>query len=455
MSKVVSRTWSRQRLPRLVEQEGVEEAIIRLAGFPTPLPLVIIDNLSNLPAGERLSLLLRLARAPHSPISQVHFLRLVHAFRDEAPTYRRLARLTSKALLSAQGKQAFELFRTFLGWVSSEAAFWPGISDRSAASRLALVWAHAHRLYALLLPKNANPTAFGTFFAGQRRLSEELFARSSEYYADVAHPHQLLHVNFVLCGLSYAFNQRAPSYLNKALQNFLAPEKNPGIKYAYRDLARAKNHLGSFINNELRAALMSAEQSDLQEAESSQALKTLFAKGLDEANATSKYDKVWDYSHIILGDLPPYPEASQTLAQVLQKANFVELTKQDIANGMTALQSASQQVRHLEDDSAKSYFKAQLTAVSQLLASQYKVRGERDPEGALSILAESILGVCTSESAAEETVLEAKELFAQLVEAWPEVAVRLRPVTQRLVEELPPRQAKHFWPLLLQLRAER
>ena len=96
---------------QLTEEEGLEIAIERLASFPTPLPQVIVDRVKALAVNERLSLVLWLARAPRSPLSQLHFLRLLNEFRDEARIYRRLARHITRSFCSIDGTKTFKAFQ--------------------------------------------------------------------------------------------------------------------------------------------------------------------------------------------------------------------------------------------------------------------------------------------------------------------------------------------------------
>ena len=247
---------------QLIEEESLEAAIKRLVSFPTPLPEIAIDSVKALAEEERLSLMLRLARAPRSPLSQLHFLRLADEFRGENPTYRRLARRVAQALLNVDGARTFEAFQTLLGWVSNESPFWSTVAEVQPTTRLALVWAHTHQLFSILVSENSDLAEFTAFFSYQRRLSSEMLVRSPTYWSDIAHPHQLYHINFVLCGLSYALNDSVPPYLKPLLQDLLDPNKNSEMKFSYRDFSRAANSLASFFTSDFREAIISAVGSE-------------------------------------------------------------------------------------------------------------------------------------------------------------------------------------------------
>ncbi len=440
---------------QLTEEEGLEAAVKRLACFPVPLPQGVINEVRALAEKDRLDLVLRLARAPRSPLSQLHFLRLVDEFRDEARAYRRLARHTAQSLLGVDGVKTFDAFQALLHWVSSESQVWPEVADWPPATRLALVWTHTHRLFSILTPEGTDLTRFTAFFSYQRRLSAELFVRSPAYWFDVAHPRQVYHINFLLCGLSYALNRTVPPYLAPPLRDLLDPEKNGGMRFTYRDLDRATNSLDSFFTNAFRETLVGTLQAEHRRAASAESFRDPLVNALDKIDVEGEEYLVWLYIQVLLGELPPYPEAVQKLTQTVLLTDFVALTKRRPQDGLLALHAASVQTRHLISEKAKQHVKAHLISVCRHLASEYDERGERNPETALSMLSESVFNICAGETEEEGVLTEVERLLTRMVDGWPALAANLRPVVQRFCEEMPPSQAKHFWPLLIRLRAER
>ena len=227
------------------------------------------------------------------------------------------------------------------------------------------------------------------------------------------------------------------------------------MRFSYRDLDRATNSLSSFFTNAFRETLVDALQAGHRRAASAESFRDLLVNALNRTGVEGEEYLVWLYVQVLLGELPPYPAAAQELTQTVLATDFVALTERRPQDGLLALHAASLQMRHLINEEARQHVKAQLISVCRHLASEYDERGERNPETALSMLSESVFSMCACETEEEGVLTEAERLLTQMVDEWPALAANLRPVVQRFCEEMPPSQAKHFWPLLIRLRAER
>ncbi len=185
---------------------GVYQAFVRYAGFPAPLPAALVERISNLPEVEKRQLVKSILRTAGSPVSEIHLLHLLaHLAESRDSKYWRLAKRVTKALISSEAAPQFSAFQALLHWSENAFAAWPEAKNWSVADRIAMVWAHTHRVFSSFTYLGINPAWTSERF---RRpdfgLSHDLFGHSAEYCQDIAHPRRLARESFVLSGLSYA-----------------------------------------------------------------------------------------------------------------------------------------------------------------------------------------------------------------------------------------------------------
>ena len=72
----------------------------------------------------------------------------------------------------------------------------------------------------------------------------------------------------------------------------------------------------------------------------------------------------------------------------------------------------------------------------------------------LGPLVDGALALAVAAGSPENVHPEFAALINQLVSVWPSTAPLFKLIALRLSEELPVGQSKHYWPLLIRLRAE-
>jgi hypothetical protein len=74
---------------------------------------------------------------------------------------------------------------------------------------------------------------------------------------------------------------------------------------------------------------------------------------------------------------------------------------------------------------------------------------------AADVLFVAALCISVATDAGDPRLADLTNLLTELVDAWPQLARAYRPVIAAACEELATSDARHFWPLLVRLRAEK
>lgn len=444
----------------LVREEGLFVAIERLTGLPVSLPTPLIEAVAALSVADRRSLFHQLLKASGSPPSKIHVIRLLNRFSEDTEAYFRLARQIAIRLFTARGAEEFDAFAAVLKWVSDDFDHWPEARSWAPETRLAMVWGHAYRIFVILMSTGATVTWIKHTFnqSSRQRMTSEVFDRESAYWFDVTYPRRVDRGAFLLAGLSYGFDNKAKRFGNEAsLENVDGLSELPLL----RDPTLARNRLNSFLGGdrgEKLAHLLGPEQASVY---SRQALKSLVEDKLTGRGEPEQEHLFWASIYAVIGDLPPYEELVSRLEEAIQQTDFVDLTRSNTQTGVIALHTASQLKLNVGNEDLRGYLKEQLVSVTGLLAeldsstSDARTGVEALTEHAeLSTLMDTALALAVATSPPEDVHSEFASLIDQLVSVWPSTASLFKLVALRLCEELPVSQSKHYWPLLLRLRAE-
>lgn len=443
----------------LIREEGLFVAIERLAGLPVSLPTSLTEAVATLSAADRRSLFRQLLKASGSPPSKIHAIRLLNRFSEDTEAYFRLARRMATQLFTVRGAEEFDAFAAVLKWVSDDFDHWSEARSWTPETRLAMVWAHAHRLFAILMSTGATVAWIKHTFnqSVRQRMSSEVFEREPDYWFDVTHPRRVNRGNFLLAGISYGFDNKAQRVGNEAsLEN----AKGLSELSLLRDPTLARNKLNSFLGGdrgEQLSHLLGPEQASVY---SRQALKSLVEDKFANREEPEQEHLFWASIYAVIGDLPPYEELVSRLEEAIQQTDFVDLARSNTQTGMIALHTASQLKLNIGNEDLRCYLKEQLVSVTGLLAELDSSSDERTSVEALmehaglSTLMDTALAIAVATSPSKEVHPKFASLINQLVSVWPSTASFFKLVALRLCEELPVSQSKHYWPLLLRLRAE-
>ena len=452
----------------LLHECGLLEAIDRLFGFPVALPAIMIDGVADLTLEEMHPAVVKLIRVAQSPISQIHLVHTLVRLSDKIPACRRIARQVAINLLSPQGVEECEAFRALLRWTNDEFGYWHDARQWPAPVRLAMVWAHSHRLYCIFKSAGAPVSWIQEYFeTAGRRLPAEIFERHPDFRFDIAHPCQINKEILILTGLAYGLGGAIEKPIDEKLGSLvlaLASQEIEGKPVPNLNLLRdprlAGDCLGSFLALDRGVAfdtLLGSEVGQTFRSESlSSSLEGAFDRIMKGSEQTLAFD--WAMVHSIIGDLPPPQDCVERIKKCLYQIDLTGLFEKEPLFGGILIQTMCSQVGNLHDEDLHIYMKDQLFKIAKHLAkrldNQLPNEGSDEKTKLGSSLLESALNLGLAAIPKDSAAAEFGKIVIQIIETWGEPAREYRPIIQRLCEELPLAYAKDLWPLLIRLRAE-
>lgn len=453
---------------QLIDEEGLPTAIDRLSGLPIPFPPPVVETVAKLSSEDKRKLFRQLLRIAGSPLSKFHLIALLVRFDDETPSFGRLAQHIALGLVGSEAETQFEAFLAVLRWTYSVFYCWPETSTWSAHIRLAMVWAHTHRLFSTFMSVGADPIWIRDTFTHtiQRRLAVEAFERNPDLWFDAAHPRRISRITMLFDGLCYGFGEQV--IVLEEIRNRLFAEafieSEDTILPVYpllTDTTQARNALGTFLYGDSRRELplLSATQRD--GAPTIISLQDWITQAVNTLNETKDALSAWFALSAGLGDLPPRPDLVFPLNTLFGNTDYVELFKKDERLGHIAIQTATIQIVNLHNEPLRQYLKDQMYKIAQhYVKSGTKVTLDNavgnygQPVEMRLLLIEAALNVSLAVEPGQDRIEEFIQLLSQLISTWTAMIPVCKSIVQILVEELPIEQSQKFWPLLMRLRAE-
>jgi hypothetical protein len=412
----------------------------------------------------------RLVRIAGSPLSKVHFIHILIRLNNNHPLYHRLARRVAMSLLNSEGLEDFDAFLILFKWIFEEFGHWPDAQRWPIPLRLAIIWAHSHRLFTIFNSVGL-PAAeiFDVFEERWHKLPCEIFKRDPVYWHDISHPRHVNREGFLLTGLVYAFGDKIESIIDNKLQDLISPLVTLHINDTdmpafglLKDTMLAQNTLNSFLALARGEALFSFFGKESSKGFERKELLSLAKQAIDRLSNSIDQPSDWAIIHAIVGDFPLPENLSKRLIQVLQKTNFVSLIEKDPLAGGIAIQMASSQSINFKNENLCNYIKDQLIGIAKLFAGKPpddstnnpKVEIFNDTKTICMILLESALNLAQTAQSKGSIPEEFGNIIKPIVEAWRLAVYEYRPIIERLCEELPSNEARDLWPTLIRLRAD-
>ena len=449
----------------LTSEEGLQSSIERLAGLPVIFPDVIIESISKFSAEEKRSFIKRLLREPGSPISLLNLLFTLHHLSSGESRYLRLTRRIIGKLLNQQITVKIEAFISLLKWVNNEFGKQQDYRKLTPHVRLALVWAHTHRLFSIFAATGA-PTDFLKETFDQQRITGEMFERNPDYWFDIAHPHLIYRATFLLKGLCYGIGEDAASLIDDRLRSILIQqafhemnEIRMPVPALLLNFKLAYNHLESYLGLDQAEKYVLLFGRDDASRLSTDSLTELTEKILEELIRMKGESGAWAYLYAVISGLPLQEKYTKDLERVIKETNFVTLFDKDITSGKLAMQTACLQIFNLKNEELRIYLKNQLAAITKLVADKKleTASGDSVENSARELsllLAEWALNISLAAREHQSVISDFVEMLTQMLDIWPPMASVIKPVIQSLYEELPITQSHPFLTLYVRLRAD-
>ena len=225
----------------LLEEVGLHDAIVRLAGVPSPLPRSIHVAVEALSSDARRGLLGSLSRSLNvSPIGSAHLARLCALAGQERPGYGRHVRRWARRGVLRSLETRVEAWREVLRVCANELAHVEAFRELPVDVRLCLVWTHGNRIFRILANANANEEWIRDKFGGwSSRLPAEIAFADAAYLAEASHPQHVDLLPFALSAVGYvlgggdvddALRAELSQFIDSQPARLLALFQQPGLR---------------------------------------------------------------------------------------------------------------------------------------------------------------------------------------------------------------------------------
>ena len=351
-----------------------------------------------------------------------------------------------------------EAFITLLTWVGEQFANWQQARVNEPPLRLAMEWAHTHRLFAFLTGSGATFTWIKEHFSRwHRRLLTQDAIGSQEYWLDVAHPRQQTPARFLIAGLSYSVGEHRTLITDNLIRQIrdltsfeVQGQPVPSLEFLF-DPTLANNILDSFLGKDRGRSLSAFIGDDLGSAFSSSACRQRIRNAIEHLESGSNGHEWWTPIHLTIGQHRPYFGTKTRLIGLVNATNYATVIATAPEFGKLALQFATGVVSHAKHEALRKHLKSELVFV----AKHYATRGRSgtDVEDAFLLL-DWALKVAAGGNPSVNRFAEFSRLTIDLIEVWPAFATSIRATFASFWTELPVKDAGELWPALVRLRAE-
>lgn len=451
----------------LIHEEGLWETIHRLVGFPTPLPIPILDAIDRLSDIDKTTLIKKMLQAAGSPLSTIHFLHILIRLGKDKPVYYRLARRLIKKQFSENAIKNYQAFSVLLKWANVEMGYWQAAHSWPSHIRLAMVWAHAHQIFTVLIANGAPVEWISENFSLlTSRLSPDMFDRDLGFWLDVAYPNQVNALLFTYMGLAYAIGQEMDNVTDPEMETLLyanAFSENNGVVLPLppllRDVSRASNSLDSFLAGSYADNLLDIFGSNIMMYLSPSSFQKWVDQAITNLNDTPDDLSSWVLLSTVVGEWKPYEFIEEKLENLLNRVQIINIYRDAPKIGLTTLEFSSLQAIHLKNRTLVDHLKSQLQLLFGYLATEeWQDVTTQDQEISLEPvclrLAEVALNLAISYGDTSQIVQEFSGILTKLIETWPATIPVVRNIVQILCDELSVEQGQYFGKLLIRLRAE-
>ena len=450
-----------QAAQSLIAEEGLEEALERLACLPVKLPSVVLEELGKLAPQDRQTLLNKFADSWASPICKFHLVDLALSFPQEEES--ELVKYLLDEIYSDAAIPHFNLLSLLLQLTDNVFSFRPNVKEWSVPVRLAMIWAHASKLQNFLDVPGLKLQEFIENLWGlvQSQVNPSKLNRNVEFWNDVLHPHRFDRIVIAVHGLASLLQdkpsevlsqsgviERIQAFAVKTVEEHRVP--NPQL---FRDPMLAQDSLRSILGGDRGHCLAPIFGSELAQYLESASLKTIIEGAIQNLESDPTDLTQWSWLSTVVGDLPIYEDLRDSLKQIVAKTNIATWFKLNPDLGLLALDIASNQVNHIGNEEVWVYLENQLLSLVRLLAEEAQ---DNINENVTTQLIETIFRLSVKPENPRETSQHAADLVISAVNTWQKLAdTHLYAGLFKLIQELPTEQLHGFWKAFLHLRALR
>jgi hypothetical protein len=314
--------------------------------------------------------------------------------------------------------------------------------------RLAIVWTHADRVFRIMARVGADLAWVRTRFSEMSwKLSSEFVSGEESYITDIANPDRLEEWPLTLALIAYASEDGL--YLDQEIKTDLSERCLSGsgkTTSLFRDVTLCPNAMDSFLRPNQDGNWVGVLESEL--------VSNLFAfgsvsnlRGLVNTIDSENGADGWLALQAVIGDLPVPTELSEDIRQALLRADFLKLYETNPKIGIIAIAFAAQHAGHFNREVVD-----QTRAWLLEFASAFHLK-RFDADERIKGQFLSAAFYLYSRGASSDRYREIAGLLSETIQRWSEIAPYAKRMVDRLVDEIPNSDSRHFWKLQVELRA--
>jgi hypothetical protein len=358
----------------LVSEIKLPKALARCADLPVAMPNVVFRRLAQMNEQSRLGLFTELAAEWFSPLRRLHLINLILRLSPTSDEAKNLARRVIGELYREEhGEEIFEDFSAALKFVWGELHSPNHTSLNSPQLMLAACWSHTGALYQIFR-ENKMPPGRISWLLSKRvsSIASNSTFDAPETWGDCSHPRRFNRKRFLTVAATALLAGVGGDVLNEIGFFDLVKDKTfieigEDVKFpAFSllvDSTLYQNHLQSFLGKPSFDALSPVVGKSI-EILKPENLKETVAHYLKEMAENPAQSSTWGWIHAVVGDLPIYPDLSETCRRALEK--FEPAAQQEGENSQYLLQSfqaAAYQAVHLKDSELLERLRTQLREI--------------------------------------------------------------------------------------------
>jgi hypothetical protein len=456
--------WERSAAA-LLDEEGLETALDRLARLPVIIPDAVVEELGRLPENDRNGIIQRCAARWGSPVGKLHLadIALRASAQDGVPQE---ASSAIEGLFDEGGKAEFKLFRELLELSYEKFALWKAAEAWAPSLKLAMVWAHAVRLYDIFRSGVIAPGRLTRVFAGYNRARGLTTAmrRRADLWSDALHPRRFSRAVFLTHGVATVLAGRGEQchdtlkLRDRILSLSSVNEENPNLVFLLCDYTQGSNSANSYLggDHEAVARIIGIEAADhLSPARLRDVVAEAVRNLEEDANGRD-----WITIEAVSRELPLRPEVSLQLNGLIEKIDFSALFEQHPQRALSALRVAINQSYYANDDKLRGRLENELLNCLKSAFSAHDEKnahraeaGELPQDEQVVWLIDLAFRLALRADDPRSTSANFSRLLRLFIDACPSVSAYLVHGIPQLLRQLPASYLHGMWTFWLAVRA--
>ena len=445
----------------LMKEDGLYTAFSQLKDLPVELPGLFLSECESMTLSEKRSFIKKVLSGAASPVALLHLLRLLTLFSKDWPAARRLASRFIRFILSKDYLDSLKSLGALLDWAVDNSHTWPDIKGLPTRLRLAIIWMHAGRLHGILARMGVPSDWIEKLFRQNVRLPVELVWPDGYRPEDAAYPKSNLAIPLVCSGLAYALKSDEAELQSSVICALLEPivlikteQLTMPVASLLKDPTLCSNDLGSFMGLDHGKVLAEQLREELPLVFSSSFIESVATTSITALEDDPSLEWVWRIILSIAANRRIYKSLEERFLVILSRLDLIELFCRNKTSAFLAIKMIAYQSPHLTGDVLRARYVDQLVKVAGMAFDKGdRKNSEEQVRDIFHDLFDSGLRLCQGMHGERSWHALFSDYLSKVIQANETYLKVAHPFVQRLCEELPTSDAKHYARLLLQCRA--